>query len=64
MSANSDDPDHTSHYALSGLGLHCLPMSNKRDARYTYRVDCVFESECEILILFALASSKCSDESV
>ena len=24
--ANSGDPDQTSHYAASDLGLHCLPV--------------------------------------
>ena len=25
--ANSEDPDQTSHYAASDLGLHCLPVT-------------------------------------
>ena len=25
-------PDQTPHSAASGLGLHCLPMSHKKDA--------------------------------
>ena len=30
--ANGEDPDQT-HSAASDLGLHCLPMSRKWDAR-------------------------------
>ena len=33
MYANSVDPDQTLHYAVSDQGLHCLPMSHKKDAR-------------------------------
>ena len=29
----SVDPDQTPHSAVSDLGLHCLPMSHKKDAR-------------------------------
>ena len=31
--ANSEDPDQTPRSAASDLGLHCLPMSQKWDAR-------------------------------
>ena len=31
--ANSGEPDHTPHFAASGLVLHCLPMPNKKEAR-------------------------------
>ena len=31
MLANSEDPDQT--FVASDLGLHCLPMCQKRDAR-------------------------------
>ena len=31
--ANSEDPDRTPCSAASDLGLHCLPMSQKWDAR-------------------------------
>ena len=27
------DPDQTPHSAASGLGLHCLPTSHKKDTR-------------------------------
>ena len=27
------DPDQMLHFAASDLGLHCLPVSQKRDAR-------------------------------
>ena len=33
--ANSGDPDQTSRFSASDLGLHCLPMSHKKDARLT-----------------------------
>ena len=33
MKANSEDPEQTPHNAMSDLGLHCLPMSHKKDAR-------------------------------
>ena len=29
IQANSEDPDQTPHYAVSDLGLHCLPKSYK-----------------------------------
>ena len=28
LQANSEDPDETTHYAASHLGLHCLRVSN------------------------------------
>ena len=33
MLANSEDRDQMPHSAASDLGLHCLPMSQKWDAR-------------------------------
>ena len=33
--ANSGDPDQTQHFVASDLGLHCLPMSHKKDASLT-----------------------------
>ena len=30
--ANSEDSGQTPRYAASDLGLHCLPMSHKKDA--------------------------------
>ena len=33
LCANRIAPDGTPHYAASHLGLYCLPMSHKRDAR-------------------------------
>ena len=32
MLANSEDPDQTSCFTMSDLGLHCLPMSHEKDA--------------------------------
>ena len=34
--ANSEDPDQSPHYAVSGLDLHCLHMPNKMVAMLTY----------------------------
>ena len=31
--AKIEDPDQTLHSAVSGLGLHYLPTSHKKDAR-------------------------------
>ena len=36
MQANSGDPDQTPHSVASDLGLHYLPMSNKKDARHIW----------------------------
>ena len=33
MLANSEDPDQTPRSVASDLGLHCLSMSHKKDAR-------------------------------
>ena len=33
---NSGDPDQTPHFAASGLGFHCLPMSHKKDVRFIW----------------------------
>ena len=33
MQANSRDPDQTLNSVAFDLGLHCLPMSHKKDAR-------------------------------
>ena len=33
LNANSGEPDQTSRFAASDLGLHCLPMSRLWDAR-------------------------------
>ena len=33
MKANRIAPDGTSHFVASYLGLFCLPMSHKKDAR-------------------------------
>ena len=34
--ANSGDPDQTPHSVASDLGLHCLPMSHKKDALHIW----------------------------
>ena len=31
--ANSENPDQTPPYVAADLGLHCLPMSHKKDPR-------------------------------
>ena len=44
MSANRIAADGTSHCAASHLGLFCLPLSHKKDARLIYglKVCCRF----------------------
>ena len=39
MSENSVDPDQTPRSAMSDLGLHCLPRSQKWDARLIWVKD-------------------------
>ena len=34
--ANSEDPDQTPRFVASGLGLHCLPMSQKWNTIYGF----------------------------
>ena len=36
MQANIGDPDQTWHSVASDLGLHCLPMSHKKEARHIW----------------------------
>ena len=36
MQANRRDPDLAPHSVASDLGLHCLPMSHKKDARHIW----------------------------
>ena len=36
MLANGGDPDQTPPSVASDLGLHCLPMSHKKDARHIW----------------------------
>ena len=36
MQANSGDPDQTLYSVSSDLGLHYLPMSQKKDARHIW----------------------------
>ena len=36
MQANSGDPDQKPHFVASDLGLTCLPMSHKKDARHIW----------------------------
>ena len=40
-SVNSGDPDQTARSAASDLGLHCFPLSHKKDARLIWvRIAC------------------------
>ena len=34
--SNTEYPDQTRQYPVSDLGLHCLPMSHKKNARLTW----------------------------
>ena len=36
LKANSGDHDQMSCFAVSGLGLHCLPISHKKDIYYIF----------------------------
>ena len=36
MQANSGDLDQKPHSVASDLGLHCLPIFHKKDARHTW----------------------------
>ena len=36
MQAISGDPDQMPYSVASDLGLHCLPMSHKKDARHIW----------------------------
>ena len=36
MEANSEETNQTPRSAASGLVLHCLPMSHKKDARHKW----------------------------
>ena len=40
MQANSGDPSQTPHSVASDLGIHCLPMSHKKDARHIWVKEC------------------------
>ena len=33
---NSEDPDQTPYCAVSDLGLHCLSISHRKDARFIH----------------------------
>ena len=57
MQANSGDPDQTPHSVPSDLGLHYLPMSQKKDARHIrvkMQLFCLSHKSCRNLgsILF------------
>ena len=56
MQTNSGEPNQTPHSVASDLGLHCLPLSHKKDARqiwvkmqlfcYLIRVPKIWEVDC------------------
>ena len=61
MQANSGDPDQTPQSVASDLGLHYLPMSNKKDARHIWirmQLFCLSHKSCRNLgsILLKLSS--------
>ena len=41
MPANSGDPDQMPHSVVSDLGMHCLPLSNKKDARHIWNKNAI-----------------------
>ena len=50
LQANRIAPDGTPHFAASHLGLCCLPMSHKRDARLKWvNGDFVVKNVCQLL---------------
>ena len=49
MQPNSGDPDQTPNSVASDLGLHCLPMSHKKDARHIWvkmQLFCLSHKSC------------------
>ena len=42
MSANRIAPEGTLHFVVSHLGLFCLPMSNRKDARFIWVNFCCY----------------------
>ena len=50
-----EDPDHTLHNTVSDLGLSCLPMSHKKDARL------ILESPKQVLWQIVKTQMKCHD---
>ena len=59
--ANSEDPDQAHRSPASTLGLHCLPMSHKRDARHIWvKVKHLIKMEQHEKEIFKLGSRKTS----
>ena len=54
--SNSEDPDQTPHSAVSELGLHCLPMSQKWEARL------IWVNGVHFMYLFQLDQKKEKDK--
>ena len=52
MQANSGDPDQTSHFVASDLGLHYLPMSHKKDARHIWFKNAIILLKYIVEIIF------------
>ena len=59
MQASSGDPDETPHSVASDLGLHCLPISNKKEARLKW-VKSVFLQLPFTVILYECMPHFCS----
>ena len=60
MLANSEDPDQTPRSAASDLGLHCLPLSQKWDARL-YGLKVIYKG-CFKFFFALYADRICSDQ--
>ena len=48
---NSGDPDQMPRYAASDLGLQCVPMSHKKDARLIWVISLRRDLSLRILFL-------------
>ena len=59
LKENSEDPDQTLHSAFSKLGMHCLSISHKKQARHigvnNLGINCIRGS---ISVLFSLFPMK------
>ena len=62
MQAKSGDPDQTPHFAVSGLGLHYLPTSHKKNAWLIWVYNFFFARGNFCCRLITLASSLDPDQ--
>ena len=61
MKASSGDPDQTPHYVALDLGLHCLLLSQKKDARLIWnKGTALYQPNFSLIFCVSLASSVCA----